>query len=91
MFINVPRLLQFIERHHADHRAIYGRLAKKWKPIRNRKSKYYVSPAQYGPAIFPQFCTGPAYLITGDVVRELYGGALNHTYLKLEDVYTTGQ
>jgi hypothetical protein len=71
-------------------RTIYGRLAKKWKPIRNKKSKYYVSKEQYKLVLFPDFTTGPAYLLTNDVVHDLYAAALNHTYLKLEDVYTTG-
>jgi hypothetical protein len=40
--------------------------------------------------LFPDFTTGPAYLLTNDVVHDLYTAALNLTYLKLEDVYTTG-
>lgn len=93
MFINVPRLLDFISRHPANgngQRAIYGRLAKKWKPIRNRKSKYYISPQQYRPAVFPDFTTGPAYLLPARLAHELYTAALNHTYFKLEDVFVTG-
>jgi hypothetical protein len=90
MFINVPKLLQFIEKHHTEKRSIYGRLAKKWKPIRNKKSKYFVSPQQYFPPIFPHFTTGPAYLMTSDIIFDLYRKALEQTYLKLEDVYTTG-
>lgn len=90
MFINVPKLLQIIEKKQGDKRTIYGRLAKNWKPIRNKKSKYYVSPEQYKPLKFPPFTTGPAYLMTRDCVKDLYNEALNRTYLKLEDVYTTG-
>lgn len=90
MFINVPKLLSFIDKHQTDKRTIYGRLAKKWKPIRNKKSKYYVSPQQYYPPVFPPFTTGPAYLLTSDSVHDLYKKALNQTYLKLEDVFTTG-
>ena len=90
MFINVPRLLSFIHKHERDNNVIFGRLAKKWKPIRNKKSKYYVSQAQYKPAVFPDFTTGPAYLLSRDVVNKLYEAALDQTYLKLEDVFTTG-
>ncbi|XP_055681630.1 beta-1,3-galactosyltransferase 1-like [Lutzomyia longipalpis] len=90
MFINVPKLMQFMEKHNRDKRHIYGRLAKKWKPIRNKKSKYYVSPNQYLPKYFPDFTTGPAYLMTSDVIHDLYEKSLEQTYLKLEDVYTTG-
>ncbi|KAL1493453.1 hypothetical protein ABEB36_011502 [Hypothenemus hampei] len=90
MFINVSRLLAFIAKHPPEQRTIYGRLAKKWKPIRNKKSKYYISPQQYKPPVFPDFTTGPAYLLPANLAKPLYLSALNHTYLKLEDVYLTG-
>lgn len=90
MFINIPKLLSFIQKHAKEKRTIFGRLAKRWKPIRNNKSKYYVSPSQYQMATFPDFTTGPAYLMTGDVIHDLYTAALGKTYLKLEDVFITG-
>lgn len=90
MFINVSRLLAFINKHNPDQRVIYGRLAKKWKPIRNKKSKYYISPQQYKPTVFPDFTTGPAYLLPARLSKDLYSAALNHTYFKLEDVFVTG-
>ncbi|EDW88455.1 beta-1,3-galactosyltransferase 2 [Drosophila yakuba] len=89
MFINVPKLLTFLDKHK-DKRTIYGRLAKKWKPIRNKKSKYYVSVDQFAAGVFPSFTTGPAYVLTGDIVHELYLRSLKTVYLKLEDVFTTG-
>ncbi|XP_030383644.1 uncharacterized protein LOC115631121 [Scaptodrosophila lebanonensis] len=89
MFINVPKLLTFLDKHK-EKRVIYGRLAKKWKPIRNKKSKYYVSPDQFAATVFPAFTTGPAYVMTGDIVHELYIRSLETVYLKLEDVFTTG-
>ncbi|KAI8043658.1 UDP-GlcNAc:betaGal beta-1,3-N-acetylglucosaminyltransferase 9 [Drosophila gunungcola] len=89
MFINVPKLLTFLDKHK-DKRTIYGRLAKKWKPIRNKKSKYYVAVDQFAAGVFPSFTTGPAYVLTGDIVHELYVRSLKTVYLKLEDVFTTG-
>lgn len=90
MFINVPKLMAFLEKHQKDKRVIFGRLAKKWKPIRNKKSKYYVSSGQFAAMIFPPFTTGPAYVMSADVIHDLYIKALQQTYLKLEDVFTTG-
>uniref|UniRef100_A0A1B6CA38 Hexosyltransferase n=2 Tax=Clastoptera arizonana TaxID=38151 RepID=A0A1B6CA38_9HEMI len=90
MFINMPKLLEFVDSHWNSKRTIFGRLAKKWKPIRNSRSKYYASVDQFPPSVFPDFTTGPAYLLTGDTIHELYENALDHTYLKLEDVFTTG-
>ncbi|CAK9805185.1 Beta-1,3-galactosyltransferase 1 [Anthophora quadrimaculata] len=90
MFINVPRLQAFTVKHAKDRNVIFGRLAKKWKPIRNKKSKYYVSQAQFKNADFPDFTTGPAYLLSSDIVHKLYDAALEQIYLKLEDVFITG-
>lgn len=90
MFINVERLLILAGKRDPAERAIYGRLAKKWKPIRNARSKYYVSRQQYKPAVFPDFTTGPAYLVSRSVIGELYHAALSRTYFKLEDVFMTG-
>lgn len=90
MFINMPRLLSFVDEHVNQKRIIYGRLARKWKPIRNSRSKYFVSVKQFSPPIFPDFVTGPAYLLSGDVMHDLYKHALGRNYLKLEDVFTTG-
>lgn len=92
MFINVPKLLNFLKQleKRKEKRAIYGRLAKKWKPIRNKKSKYYVSTDQFPASVFPSFTTGPAYVMTGSIVHDLYVRSLKTVYLKLEDVFTTG-
>lgn len=90
MFINIPKLLDFVTKHWDLKRRIYGKLASKWKPIRNKASKYYVSREQYKQPVFPSFTTGPAYLMTSDVIHDLYTTALNMIYLKLEDVFTTG-
>lgn len=90
MFINIPKLLGMISKRNKSNRVIYGRLAKKWQPIRNKNSKYYVSIQQYKPSVFPDFTTGPSYLLPSCVVNDLYYAALNHTYVKLEDVFMTG-
>ncbi|XP_017117166.1 beta-1,3-galactosyltransferase 5 isoform X1 [Drosophila elegans] len=89
MFINVPKLMTLISTLKAS-RSIYGRRAENWKPIRNRWSKYHITKAQYAKDSFPYFTTGPAYLLTGDIVHALYMRSLDTAFLKLEDVFTTG-
>ncbi|XP_033248542.1 beta-1,3-galactosyltransferase 1-like isoform X2 [Drosophila miranda] len=90
MFINVPKLLGFIDARYKSERSIYGRLAKNWKPVRAGRSKYYVSHKLYTGLQYPPFTTGPAYLLTGDIVHELYVESLNTFYMHLEDVFITG-
>ncbi|XP_071546169.1 beta-1,3-galactosyltransferase 5-like isoform X2 [Panulirus ornatus] len=90
MFINMPLLLTFIDSKINDRRVMYGRMAKGWKPVRIKKSKYYIDVNTYNKSKYPDFLTGPAYLFTGDVVDEIYQKALNTTYFMLEDVLVTG-
>lgn len=90
MYIHMPVLLSILDGVANQRRTIMGKLAKKWKPIRNVTSKYYISPTQFKPAMYPDFNTGPAYILTNDIVEPLYQAALNETFFKLEDVYVTG-
>ncbi|KAH8377847.1 hypothetical protein KR093_007474 [Drosophila rubida] len=91
VFINVPKLFHFVEEQLQGNvkRTIFGRLAKRWPPVRNKKSKYFVSYKQYR-GVYPTFVTGPAYLMTIDIVHALYVRALTTIYLNLEDVFITG-
>lgn len=90
MFINMPLLLTFIDSKKADQHVMYGRMAKGWKPVRNKKSKYYIDTNTYSKTRYPDFLTGPAYLFTSDVVDEIYQKVLDTNFFVLEDVLITG-
>ncbi|XP_045762765.1 beta-1,3-galactosyltransferase 5-like [Maniola jurtina] len=90
MFINVPRLLRFVASHVNATRTIWGKVVRKSLPKRTTKSKYYVSPLQFPGKVFPDFATGPAYLLTSDTIRPLLEAAPSEPYLRLEDVFITG-
>jgi len=64
---------------------IWGRLAHGWRPIRQRNSKYYVSRTQYTSRVYPDFCTGPAYLMTRSAVIPLYEAALGRDFDVIDD------
>ncbi|KAL0860252.1 hypothetical protein ABMA27_009677 [Loxostege sticticalis] len=92
MFINVPKLFDFMV---ANGRAnatltIWGKVVRKSLPKRTKRSKYYVPPIQFPGKVFPDFTTGPAYLMTSDVIRPLLAAAPSQPYLRLEDVFITG-
>lgn len=90
MYIHMPVLFKILDRSVHKKRTIMGKVGQKWKPIRNKTSKYYISPAQFRPALYPDFNTGPAYVLTNDVFDPLYKASLAGTFFKLEDVYVTG-
>ncbi|CAG9568486.1 unnamed protein product [Danaus chrysippus] len=90
MFINIPRLLSFTAARANATKTIWGKVVKKSLPKRTTKSKYYVSPLQFPGRVFPDFATGPAYLLTADAARLLLAAAPSERYLRLEDVFITG-
>ncbi|XP_061705080.1 beta-1,3-galactosyltransferase 5-like [Cydia pomonella] len=92
MFINVNKLLLFAEapgRRNATN-TVWGKVARRSRPARAPRSKYFVPPAQYPGSVFPDFATGPAYLVTADAVPRLLRAAPTARYLRLEDVFVTG-
>ncbi len=90
MYIHTPVLLSILDEVPDRRQSIIGHVAKGWRPIRNVKSKYYISLKQYRAKVFPNFMTGPAYVLTNDIVPTLFQAALNETFFKLEDVFFTG-
>ncbi|KAL4709620.1 hypothetical protein ACJJTC_007351 [Scirpophaga incertulas] len=92
MFINIPRLLEFSQtasRVNAT-KTIWGKVVRKSLPKRTPRSKYFVPPSQFPDKVFPDFATGPAYLVTADAIKPLFDTALKSRYLRLEDVFVTG-
>lgn len=92
MMLNMQHICDFAEINPNFHRVIIGKLARKWKPHRDKRSKWYVPFKAYAGQYFPSFVTGPAYFFTGDAARPLYETSVNKTMfpLYLEDVYMTG-
>ncbi|XP_053611521.1 beta-1,3-galactosyltransferase 5-like [Plodia interpunctella] len=92
MFINVPKLLHFIRQTIQKNKTntIWGQLSKRNLPDRYNKTKYFVTYKEYPEKLYPRFLTGPAYLLSTDVTRDLFTTAANEPYFKIEDVFITG-
>ncbi|XP_018327138.1 beta-1,3-galactosyltransferase 5-like [Agrilus planipennis] len=90
VFINIPRLLKYLVDQNFTERAIYGKIAKYWKPSRDQRSKHYVSFPEFNGTIYPEFTTGPAYVFPAFLSQELFQASLTHTFFKLEDIFLTG-
>ncbi|XP_053616042.1 beta-1,3-galactosyltransferase 1-like [Plodia interpunctella] len=71
-------------------RTIWGDLRSNDAPVRDDESKYYVTADQYPDLVFPDYVTGPAYMMTTDVKRRFFAAAVKERYMKLEDVLITG-
>ena len=89
----MDRLLELIEdlmKQDPLQKLILGNISKGWKPVRNPKSKYFITEAQYAEENYPDFATGPSYLVSKAAVEPLVETALGELYIHLEDVFLTG-
>ena len=87
VFVNPYKLMDYLRKPDTPKTKLYtGRCAHLGIP--HRRGKYGVSWEEYNKTRFPDFCAGPAYLLSSDVVHKvvkLFDG--NRKPLKLEDVY----
>jgi len=87
VYANLKAIKTFLD--GASHeRYIYGSIFKGAKPIRNTNNKWHIK--HYDGSEFPTYVSGTAYIITTDIVVDLFRTALWQPFLRLEDVFTTG-
>ncbi|XP_078320415.1 beta-1,3-galactosyltransferase 1-like isoform X2 [Crassostrea virginica] len=89
VFLNLPRLLKYLSKHPQTN-TVLGCLVSHSSPFRSIFSKWRVSWDQYNEEEYPEYISGPAYLISGDVLYKLYQSTKHVPKFMFEDVYITG-
>ena len=73
-----------------EPRIILGNISNNWQPIQKKQSKYLMTKAEYPGDKYPDFATGPSYLVSRQAVLEILPLAMEQQYIHLEDVFLTG-
>ena len=90
MWINVPSLLDTVNREEATLRtAVGGSCRQTAKPIRDRRSKWFVSNTAYPQTSYPGFCSGTSYVTSLNVARHITSVSPDVPFFYLEDVYVS--
>lgn len=89
MFVNLPQMHHYLKTLRGKKLAA-GTCGSGGKVIRNERSKYFVPYAQYRPEKWPTYCSGTGYILSGDILRQVYTASLSTPYLYMEDVFVTG-
>lgn len=58
--------------------------------VRNPESKWYVPKDEYADDYFSNYCSGSAYILTGDLLKAFYEKALETKFFWIDDFYVTG-
>jgi len=62
-YVRMDRLLPILESYHKDHLYL-GSFTMKGKPIRDSRSKWYLTLEDFPHPTFPPFAHGPGYILT---------------------------
>lgn len=89
VFLNVFRL-EHIMKKYQDTPGIIGHLELKRYAHRDKESKWFTPRWMLNREALPSFINGPAYLISGSLVKKIYETALDTPLISLEDVFITG-
>ena len=89
VFINTKTLLEDL--HNSVHnRFIMGNIIAAAQPIQDRTSKWYTPNSIYSEQMYPKYISGTAYIISGDLLSDLFKVALKSDLFLWEDIFITG-
>ena len=60
------------------------------KVVREPKSKWYIPYAEFREDFFPTYCSGSAFVLSADVVKDMYNASLHTPFFWVDDFYVTG-
>ncbi|XP_074836308.1 beta-1,3-galactosyltransferase 1-like [Carettochelys insculpta] len=81
----VRRLLQPQRPPKKDY--ITGYIYRNTGPLRSKAYKWYVPREVYPNDTYPPYCGGPAYVLSGDLAKKVYGVAQTLQVIHMEDAF----
>lgn len=94
ILVNLHRVVQYIRDTVEPTR---GRkkliLCNQWlrmKILRDKKSKWYIPEEDFPGEYFPPYCSGSAFILSGDMAQAMYEASLMVPFFWVDDYYITG-
>ncbi|XP_064594997.1 beta-1,3-galactosyltransferase 5-like [Liolophura sinensis] len=86
---NLEKLVAVLDKIHIP-RIILGHVIVGAVPYRDNISKWLVTQEEYSETYYPKFCSGSGYVLSRDLIDDLYTATLYTKMFFLEDVFVTG-
>ncbi|XP_051551782.1 beta-1,3-galactosyltransferase 1-like [Myxocyprinus asiaticus] len=88
-FLSVPYLVDYLHAQGESSRKDYitGSVIKNGHPVRNSRSKWYLSEDLYPDTSYPPYLSGAAYVFSTDLARKIEMASRFVQPIPLEDVY----
>lgn len=88
-FVVLKMIREFYDRS-ASKSFVICRVWENMPVERNNLSKWYVSPDEYSDKTYRPYCSGGAYILSGDLPKSLYRKSLETKFFRIDDYYVTG-
>lgn len=88
---NTPKIIDYLNSQLSKNKHMqnmfYCRSFHNAKVIRDTKNKWHLTKEEYKEDRFPTYCSGPAYILTGDLPKKLYENSKNTKLITMGDAY----
>ena len=94
IFVNIFNVMNHLESiaqfEGAQEKMILCLVWYRMKVVRDPKSKWYIPRSEFYPDYFPTYCSGSAFMMSGDVIPAMYEASFKTPFFWVDDYYVTG-
>ncbi|XP_068117540.1 UDP-GlcNAc:betaGal beta-1,3-N-acetylglucosaminyltransferase 9 [Hyperolius riggenbachi] len=87
VFVNVENLISFLQTQNPSADLFVGDIINHAKPIRSKKSKYYIPETVYGLGMYPTYAGGGGFLMSGVTMKKLSKSCQEVELFPIDDVF----
>uniref|UniRef100_H0XPS9 Hexosyltransferase n=2 Tax=Otolemur garnettii TaxID=30611 RepID=H0XPS9_OTOGA len=87
VFVHTVNVLRFLQVLPPDEHLFTGQLMQGSVPIRDSRSKYFVPPQLFPGNVYPVYCSGGGFLLSGPTARALHAAARHIPLFPIDDAY----